>query len=343
MAKDALLAFSPGTPPFAPAKYPVMLYKITYTSFIPETHEKITATGLIAVPEVDQTQLPVLSYQHGTTFSKNEVPSNPDHSIETQLVLARFASNGSIVIAADYFGKGNSTTSDSYLVKGATQQACFDMLKASQAELKKLGKTQTQLRVLGWSQGAWATMVFLETLAENNIPVSNAIVAATPTDLYTCITRWINAPSEADSVYIPGFMALMLHSYEAYYGMDGLPKHAIRPEYLEVSKNLYLGEITWEEASKIIPKNLTDYLQTEFQAESNLGVTKFWQQLRKNQAFAWRNLTPLQIFYGTKDEIVPTYIGKLPIEYQKIINGAGYGEEVTNGTHRSTFIRALKN
>ncbi len=122
-----------------PMKYPaaknaVKLYKVIYNTVIPEDNNRpVQVSGLIAVPEVASTMLPVVSYQHGTVFSRYEVPSCIEKSMETRLIVARFAGQGYIVIAADYIGKGVSAEPDSWLVKESTAQACLDMLLASRA------------------------------------------------------------------------------------------------------------------------------------------------------------------------------------------------------------------
>ncbi len=127
-----LKEFSAYPTSYPPAHYAVKLYRVTYPSVIPEQYNRpTTASGLLAVPESGLDTMPVVSYQHGTVFSKTEVPSHPDESMETRLMLAQFAGQGYVMVAAevaaDYFGKGQSQEKDSYLVKASTQQACLDM------------------------------------------------------------------------------------------------------------------------------------------------------------------------------------------------------------------------
>jgi len=99
---------------FPPAKYPVKLYRVKYSSVIPEFANRPTiASGLIAIPENGLDSMPVVMYQHGTVFSKTEDPSYPDNSMETKIMIARFASQGYILISADYFGRGISELPDS--------------------------------------------------------------------------------------------------------------------------------------------------------------------------------------------------------------------------------------
>ena len=146
-----LAEFAPYQITYAPAKYPVKLYRILYPSVIPELNNRpTTASGLLAVPDMGDDlplalppatlpALPVLSYQHGSVFGKDEVPSSLENSTETRLMVAIFASQGYLLIGADYFGRGQSSEPNSYIVKASTEQACLDMLFAGQAVAAELG------------------------------------------------------------------------------------------------------------------------------------------------------------------------------------------------------------
>ena len=132
---------------------PVKLYKVTYDSILPESsNQPVTGTGLVAIPDVRGSRFPMISYQHGTVFDRSEVPSQVNKSElidETKLMLAVFASQGYVVIAADYFGLGDSTLPNTYFVPGATEQACLDMLSASRAVLKAENKETTHMFLHG--------------------------------------------------------------------------------------------------------------------------------------------------------------------------------------------------
>ena len=88
-------AFTGVTVTYTPARTRVRLYRVTYPSVIPERGNRPTvATGLLAVPEAVGTSFPMVSYQHGTVYGKQQVPSFPDQSPETQLMIAQFAGQG---------------------------------------------------------------------------------------------------------------------------------------------------------------------------------------------------------------------------------------------------------
>ncbi|MFX9069611.1 hypothetical protein ABTN30_20090, partial [Acinetobacter baumannii] len=84
------------------------------------------ASGLVAVPDTGGGSFPMVSYQHGTVYGKQQVPSFAEQSPETQLMLAQFAGQGYVLIGADYFGLGESDEPEGYMVKASHQQATYD-------------------------------------------------------------------------------------------------------------------------------------------------------------------------------------------------------------------------
>ena len=329
---------------YTKAENPVKLYRIIYSSIIPELNNKPTsASGLIAIPENGKNKMPVVSYQHGTVFTKTEVPSNPEESPETKLMIAQFSGQGYILIAADYFGKGLSSEPDSYQVKASTQQSCLDMLKASEEVLKALNIQQGQLFLSGWSMGGWSTLLFLQKLESLDIPVTAAASACTPTDIFALVNRWIYAPRETDAIWLPGILALQLNSYSVYYELPGLMESAVKPEYQQTTLDFYQNKITFKEFYSKTTGKVADYLKPEFIALGSNSDSRYWQIIQDNNSYRWRSHTTLNLYYGDADEAVPEYIGTLPAGYQELIAG-GQTTAVPAGKiadHRGTFKFAV--
>ncbi len=341
-----LAEFSDFAISYPPAQVGVNLYRITYPSVVPEKNNRPTmASGLIAVPEDATGVLPVVMYQHGSVFGKEDVPSFPENSTETRLMIANFAGQGYLVVAADYFGKGRSPEPNSYIVKPSTQQACFDMLSAAQAVSVDLGIEFGPLFLSGWSQGGWSALVFLNRLESVGIPVTAAAIASGPPDLYAMVNRWANNWQAVDAVYIPPLIAIMLHAFEAYYGLPGFTTTAIKPEYQQVAQELYTNARTFEEVEAEFPARLPDMLQAEFMAAVATGDDRFSQLLQASHGYRWRMKTPMRVYHGGIDEVTPAYIGQLPVGYQQAIGGA----EVTpvdagdSADHRGVFLYAIAN
>jgi pimeloyl-ACP methyl ester carboxylesterase len=338
------------TPPFH-VEFPrpanaVKLYRIKYSTVIPEQQNRqVTASGLIALPDVQAKVLPVVSFQHGTVFNRTSVPSNPDdpYSTETRLMIARFAGMGYMVIAADNIGKGVSTEPDNYMVKESTAQACLDMLYAAQKVCPEHNVAMGDLFLSGWSQGALSTVIFLNKLESLGIPVRASVSVCTPNDLYAMFARFTNVHTDLDVQWTIGVVCLMICSYEEYYDMKGLSAIAIKPEYLQAARDLYSNKKGWGDVAGSLPATTKELLQEDFAAEADLGENSFCRQLKENVAYRWRFKTPTRFYWGQIDEVITPYINTLPVEYQHTIGGATsqavFAGEKAN--HRGTFLYSV--
>lgn len=329
---------------FPPARFGVKLYKVRYASVVPEWNNRPTiASGLVAVPDDGAKTLPVVSYQHGTVFDRSYVPSNPDSSMETRIMIARFASQGYAVIGADYFGRGDSTLPDSYLVKNSTQQATYDMLQAAKAVLESLGRTPDRLFISGWSQGGWVTMALLQKLEALGAPVTAAAAASAPVDIRVTVTRWMNNPQPIDAAYLPGVLAIQLQAHENYHGLPGLAETAIRPEYLAASRDLFAGRSDFTTFFNATKPTLAEFLKPEFRASADTAESAYWRRLDDNEAYRRRSKTPLRAYQGGKDEVTPIGIARLPEMTQSMLGGVPVKtvDVGPDADHRAVFIGAV--
>ena len=258
-------------------------------------------------------------------------------------MIARFAAQGYVVIGADYFGRGDSDLPDSYLVKGSTQQATFDMLGAARDVLKDLGVTAGPLFISGWSQGGWATMAFLQKLENAGVPVTAAAVASGPVDVALAVNRWLNNPQPGDAVFLPGVVALQLQAYANYHQRPDMPAVAIRAEYLKPSQEVYAGRIDFHTFYAQTKPELADFTTPAFRAQVASGRGEYWEGLDASQVYRWRQVTRLRTWYGGADEVTPEWIGKLPAATQALVGGAETKafDAGAKADHRGVFVRAV--
>jgi pimeloyl-ACP methyl ester carboxylesterase len=349
---EELEPFLDGSPmPFSAfkGKYPnaansLTLYKITFQSSIPEKNNAPSEqTGLIAIPSVFATGTPMVSYQHGTVFSKTDVPSNIDRSMETKLMLARFGGQGYIVIAPDYAGLGDSKENNVYYLRQSTEQSCMDMYAAAQEFLAQQKIKVGNFFTLGWSQGAYSTLVFLRGLEQAKIPVSATVTAATPADLFYVITHAVLNPRPIDASSSIGSMSYLLFAYEEFGGLSGLATKAIQPKYYQAAKDFYEFKIGFLDLLQKTTSNLLEFLNPAFVEELRLGSSPLCQAMNTAESYRWRSNTPLRSYYGEKDEAIPVELAKLAVEYQQSM-GKKNGEAILadpNADHRATYITAL--
>lgn len=325
---------------YTPARNAVLLYRVTYDSVIPERSNKPTqASGLIAVPDTGGKTFPMVSYQHGTVYGKQQVPSFADQSEETQLMIAQFAGQGYVVIGADYFGLGLSKEPEGYMVKGSHQQACYDMLMASRAVLDHLKLATSSLFLAGWSQGGFVTMAFLEKLESAGVQVKAASTASAPVDIFVALNGFLNFPRKIDAPWIGTLFILSAFSFENYYGAPGLARSVLNDAYYDVALKAY-------ERQPINPADIptdlkklvrSDYFNPQFFAASTYGLL-----VAETQSYRWVVETPVRNYYGETDEAISTGLGQLAMTYQRAI-GNERVEAVSTGptTHRGTFAKAV--
>jgi pimeloyl-ACP methyl ester carboxylesterase len=324
---------------YTAAQQAVTLYRVTYPSRVPEQRNRpVVLSGLVAVPENAPATLPVVSYQHGTVYGKQEVPSFIEQSQETQLMLAQFAGQGYALIGADYIGMGESTEPQGYMVKASHQQSTADLLPAAQAVLADLGKSTSHLFLAGWSQGGYVTMAMLEQLEHNRTPVRAAATASAPVDPWAALGGFLNFPRPNDADWITTLFILIGFSYETYYALPGLAQSIIRPEYLDVSRRAYEGQAV--DPSQV-PTSIRRMVQAPYFDPQFFTDSAFGQLLARNQAYRWIVRSPLRNYYGETDEAISLGVGRLAMNFQKAL-GNDKVEAVSTGptTHRGTYVTA---
>jgi hypothetical protein len=309
----------------------VKVYKVAYKSIIPENVKP---------------GAPVVSYQHGTIFERSWTPSNPDGSIETLFMLTQFASQGYIVIAADYFGTTQgSTLPNSYFVAQSSAQACLDMYRASMEILRRENITPGKLFINGWSQGGYSTLAFLRYLELANVPVAAAATASGPADPLLFVTESMNNPSPFAAAFIVGALSNLMLSMDAYQGLDGYFEQAINPKYLEYARRLHKFEMPYDSFAVKVPHKPDSVYTAQFYEDSRIAIKPFWKMLDAGAAYRWRMRTPLRVFYSYTDEAIPWQVARIAADYQKTL-GHPSAEAIDAGKntdHRAVYIYSLIN
>ena len=202
-------------------KYDIVIHTINYKTLF--KGDTIIASGVVATPVAIEKKetFPVLSYQHGTIFKKDEAPSlNLNFSVNNiEGLMAYFASTGMVVVIADYIGFGYSNADyHPYLHNQYSTNAVLDMIRASKEFIKteKPCEINNQLFLMGYSQGGSVTVGALSAIENNiansDISVSAAVAGGGAYDL-TELRDWIMNQQNYEQ---PSFIAYILESYSRY-------------------------------------------------------------------------------------------------------------------------------
>jgi len=344
-----------------PARHDVELRRITTVTHIPETGEPVEVSGLLALPVGAGGPLPVVSWQHGTILSFDQVPSNlmrlasdsyelrdEVDSIETLFNVHRFAGDGYAVIAADYLGKGplRNGRDEAYIVREATVRCCLDVLQAGLDELERAGRRPASLFLNGWSQGALNTQWLQQALQQRGIPVAAAAAQSPFNDLPGTFRYWA-APHEygpATGAYprppawIVPCMILLLGSYRRYYGLGDLFETAIKPPYRAFAEEYWSDYRLDAEIAKAMPPAadlLTDGFFDRFTHDTNSALLR---RLAANSTTFQGYVSPIRFYYGLADEAL--YPGLVTMALAS--GGPNIaGVPVKGASHRGTFLASL--
>jgi pimeloyl-ACP methyl ester carboxylesterase len=325
---------------YTPARNAVRLYRVSYPSFAPERGNRpVALTGLLALPEAPATRLPLVSYQHGTVYGRQQVPSFPEQSPETQLMIAQFAGQGYALIGADYVGMGESAEPQGYMVKGSHQQATADLVTAARALLAANGLADTALFLAGWSQGGYVTMAMLERLEQTGVAVRAAATASAPIDPFATLAGFLNFPRPNDADWLTTLFILASFSFENYYGLPGLARSVLRAEHYDLCRRAYEGQAV-DPAQ--IPTRLRDLVAEPYFDPGFFAQSAFGRLLAANHGYRWVIRSAVRNFYGEADEAIRPGIGRMAMDYQRAM-GNDRVEAVSTGptTHRGTFARAV--
>jgi pimeloyl-ACP methyl ester carboxylesterase len=323
-------------------KNAVKLYRVEYNSVIPEQNNRPTvASGLIAIPATAAKSMPIVSYQHGTVFGKDWVPSFPEKSFETRLMIAQFAAQGYVVIGADYFGMGTSKEKDSYIVLKSQSQASFDMYEASKIIMTNEGITPTDLFITGWSQGGVITMTLLEKLEASGVKVKAAGTASAQCDGYIMTNGFLNFPRKIDAPWVTTMFILTVFSFEEYYQIPGLAQGFFTPEQYDIARKIYLKDTSVKIEN--FPADLHKLIRSEYFDPQYYKESAYGKLVSEMHPYRWVIKTPVHMYYGDIDECLTIGLARLPYEYQKAMGNTKV-EAFSAGAdanHRITYARAV--
>jgi hypothetical protein len=269
-------------------------------------------------------------------------PSRPESLYEIRLVVGAMVGQGYAVIGLDYLGKGDSQMDDAFMVHFAAKAVCVGTVEPGLAGLKELGVEPGRLCIGGWSQGGWTTYLAMRAFSEAGIKVDKASAVAAPTDIFAVMAAWLRNPSSVSAVWLPSVVLLLLFSFEKYYpDMCGLPKRAVRSEFLETSRDLYDGRLSMEEFYALVPHTLQDIVRPEFIELVTTDDCFFARLIGTATTYDFPRY-PFKAHIGSADEAFPEYILKMPLELQQLV---GVESEYTlhkGIDHRGVFVEAMR-
>ncbi len=302
---------------FAPLTltYGVKFYKVTYTT--PDVKGvRDTASGLLVLPDNASRVYPRLVYQHGTSSSRTDVPSNYSASSEGNIGLL-FAGLGYIAVLPDYLGLGTSRGFHPYVHAASEASAALDMLRATDAFCRQNGAAfNPQLFITGYSQGGHAAMALhqvIETKLANEFTVTAAAPLSGPYSISEVMRDLILSEKE---YLFPAYVTNTILSYQTAYGnLFKKTSDVFKPAYAGFMEQYFTGQISLTRLNTLLVSTLRTnegvvaprrMLQDSIvTAVTGNPKHPFNVALRDNDVFRWAPKAPTRLFYCMGDDQVP--------------------------------------
>ncbi len=298
--------------------HPVNVYQILYNTEHPVLGT-IQASGAYSFPIGLDCALPVVIYQHGTTFGVQDVPSflSIEHNVGAILSSSGYAS-----LMPDYMGLGDSEGMHPYVHADTEAQAGVDLARAARELQEDLNvELKNEFYITGYSQGGHAAMALfheMETNLSDEFFVAGASPMSGPYAVYEVQEQvmWQDYSS-------PDYLPYLLLGYISVYPELEEYSSIWKPEFdqfnnFEGDASDFLPVLTATDC----PSNPSTMVKQEFideyQSDDNHPLKVV---LKDNNRFDWTPSAPV-LLSGCCDDEQVMYENAIFTENKFIENGA---------------------
>ncbi len=287
--------------------YNLQLYKINYKTIAPDG-SKTLASGLVAMPINHEGPVGIVSYQHGTRFERNDVPSRNNE--KNYMYLASYGSSaGYMTVMPDYLGLGdNDLPIHPYVHAKTLAASSVDMLLAAKELANLLNyPLNEKLYLAGYSEGGFSTIVMFEMLGKEypNIPITAVAAGSAPFGWKETMQFVLMEPGPRATAYLAYFF-YSLQTYMHYWpSFDAI----FAPPYNTLIPNLMDGFHTTQEILQALPQDPKLIIQPDLLAgiinETDVNIEDFKQNFNH---YDFIPTAPL-LLVGTKGDHDVPYAG----------------------------------
>ena len=330
---------------------PVKSYKVTYNTT--DAHGNPTvASGAVYIPTLtDCDYAPILAYEHGTEFLRNNVPSKNKY-VERAIY---FSTTGYITVLPDYLGLGDNPGIHMYQHSETEATSTLDLVRAVRQYLDTATnqlKDNGQFFITGYSHGGHAAMATNKYIEDHSLAGEFNVVASAPlSGAFDQTGAQFDLIFDGDSNYYASpFLPYILASYQEAYGnlyqsyaAIYKPSHAAQIELFVNS-----GTKTMTQWAMMLGTNYYGFMQDSvlqnILADVNRDTHPINKALRANNLYDWVPQNPVRMFYCGSDSMVAPANSTNTLDAM-IALGATQVEAVNalqSGDHNSCFIPATK-
>ncbi|MDE2646783.1 MAG: alpha/beta fold hydrolase [Bacteroidota bacterium] len=286
------------------ARYGAAVYVMEYVT-VDVKGELIMASGAVVVPQPVLGSLAMVSFQHGTSVRRVDVPSAG--GTEGVLVGLLFSSDGYLSVMPDLVGLGSSPGLHPYLIADVSASAVIDQLSA----VLKWSMTQSwevsrELFLAGYSSGGYTAMA-VQRVLEANFQDEYSLVASAPmAGPYDLSGTMLKVILREEPYPQPYYLPYILLSYNEAYDLFDSPSDFLRSPYDVTLPPLFDGTHGSTEINNAMPPIPIHIVRQDvLQAVNEDPDHPFLQSLRENDLTNWSPDSPTRLYHCAGDKLVP--------------------------------------
>ena len=277
----------------------------------------VPASGLIAFPTGATARLAMVDYGHGTTASRDDVPSSfgmdGGLGIEGRWSAELFASAGFAVALPDYLSLGVSRLRPQYEVARTEASASLDLLRATQRLAAATGhRLNGQVFLTGFSQGAAAALAIARSLQAGTLPALRLMAVGAVSGPYELQAAELPAildgrVSPAMASYLLGYV---LTAWNPVYHLFAGPAVAFRAPYDARVESLFDGAHADQQIAAELPGDFRQLLTPRYLRELERPSARLLAALRANSTCnGWTPRVPVRLIADGPIGEIKTRVG----------------------------------
>ncbi len=286
------------------ARFDVTIHRIEYTTANADG-KLMMASGAIAVPEPVTRQLPMVSFQDGTTVHRLSVPSRG--GMEEILAGLLFSADGYLSVMTDLIGLGSSEGLHPYLVADVSASAVIDMLRAVvHWSATHSWDISREVYLAGYSSGGYTAMATHRALEADYADEFTVAASAPMAGPYDLSGTMLELMLRKEPYPQPYFLPYLLLSYNEVYDLYESPSDFLASPYDTTLPPLFDGTHRSAEINAAMPQIPIQIVRQDMlrELEDNPGHPLI-RRLRENDLLNWAPRSPMRLYHCDADELVP--------------------------------------
>lgn len=270
--------------------YDIDCYRMIYRVRLADGREEI-ASGLLALPRGAEPRT-LISFQHGTTATRENVPST--FKVAGREALIALAGAGHALIAPDYLGLGVSQARHPYLIADVQARTVLAMIEAAR-QIPDVPNGPVFLT--GHSEGGHASLAAMRMLEASGEHVLGAAPIAGAFDVrHVSLAVAMRGKAPTDAFYLA--YASWAYAHHCRQPLDTI----LLPDYaLAVEARFSEGR----DVEGGLPSNPRDMFSADvLRAFDANGQHWFLDALAENNVSDWTPRAPVRFYYGGADSEV---------------------------------------